>query len=118
VEHIDIVENNPDVIELVGQHLTADPRVTIHLDDALTIKWPRGTKWDLGWHDIWPLITDENLPEMDRLRARYRRSIKWQGSWQRKGCLEMARSIREMKAGTLSPEKARRIFSAITHERF
>ena len=101
VRHIDVVENNDDIIRLVRPCLPAD-KVTIHPDDAYTIQWPRGKRWDLAWHDIWPTITDDNLPEMDRLIAKYKHRVGWQGCWQRDGCLAMRKVTRQMQAGTLS----------------
>jgi hypothetical protein len=111
IEHVDVVEHNEDIIELVGQHLIKEyPRVTIHLGDAYDITWPSGTRWDMAWHDIWPTIDDENLPGMDQLLAKYKTRTAWQGCWQREGCLAMARIFQQMKAGTLSPTRAWELF--------
>jgi hypothetical protein len=54
VEHIDVVEIDEDVINLVGPTYD-DPRVTIHHADAYEQmkRWPRGSKWSVAWHDIW-----------------------------------------------------------------
>jgi len=106
VEHIDVVEHNADVIELVGNQLTVDPRVTIHLADAYDMIWDPGTRWDFAWHDIWPSIDDENLPGMDRLLYKYKTRVAWQGCWQRDGCLAMAKVFRQMKDGTLPAARA------------
>lgn len=102
VGHIDVVERDPDVAALVGQYLPAD-KVTVHIGDAYAMQWPAGTRWDLAWHDIWPNISDENLPGMERLRRKYRRTVGWQGFWQKSGCLKMKRCIGQAKAGTLDP---------------
>jgi hypothetical protein len=106
VEHVDVVEYDPEIVELVGQFLTTDPRVTIHLGDAYNISWPRGTRWDLAWHDIWPEISDDNLPGMARLGRKYKGKAGWQGYWQKRGCLRMKRAYDQMRAGTLPPESA------------
>lgn len=81
VEHIDVVEIDPDVIALVGPHYEASGRVTIHEADAYAIKWPVGTKWDVAWHDIWPDLCIDNLPLMAKLHRSYGRRVGWQGSW-------------------------------------
>lgn len=83
IEHIDVVEIEPRVVALVGPHYTRDPRVTIHTADAYTIQWPPGTRWDLAWHDIWPDMMADNLPEMTKLHRKYGRRVSWQGSWGR-----------------------------------
>lgn len=114
VAHIDVVEANPDVAALIGQYLPED-KVTVHVADAYDIQWPAGTRWHFAWHDIWPSITDENLPGMDRLRRKYRRSAGWQGFWQRSGCLKMKRVFDQMKAGTLPAETALRILNGKFH---
>ncbi len=105
IEHIDVVEYDPSVIALVGP-LIQDTRVQIHHASAFDIEWPRGTRWDLAWHDIWPYISGDNLPEMDRLYKKYKGRVKWQGSWQREGCLAYRKVYREMARGTLPVERA------------
>lgn len=105
VDHVDVVEANPDIAALVGPLMPED-KVTLHLDDAYTIQWPPGARWDLVWHDIWPKISDENLPGMDQLLAKYKRRAAWQDCWQRKGCLQMQRFFKRMEAGTLPTDEA------------
>lgn len=82
VEHVDVVEIDERVINLVGPHY-ADPRVTIHHADAYeqAKRWPVGTRWGVAWHDIWPHLCEDNLPEMARLHRSYGRRVDWQGSW-------------------------------------
>ena len=83
VTHIDVVEIDEDIINLVWPTYADDPRATLHHDDALTIKWPTGTRWDVAWHDIWPTICTDNIETMSKLHRRYGRRTNWQGSWQR-----------------------------------
>lgn len=85
VEHIDVVEINPELAEFMRPYFPED-RVTIHVGNALEMTWPRGTTWDFAWHDIWPFITEDNLPEMARLHRMYGHRVQWQDSWQKKGC--------------------------------
>ncbi len=62
------------------------PRLTIHEDDALTRKWPTGTRWTVVWHDIWRDICTDNLPEMARLHRSFGRRCDWQDSWSKSLC--------------------------------
>lgn len=82
VEHVDVVEIDPDVIALVGPTYAGD-RCTIHQADAYDIRWPTGTRWAVAWHDIWPDLCTDNLAEMARLHRRYGGRTDWQGSWGR-----------------------------------
>ncbi len=86
LDHVDVVELDPRVVEHVGAWFTAEygNRVTVHHDDMLTIKWPKGTYWDVAWYDIWPEITSDNLEGMKALHRSYGRRVGWQGSWARK----------------------------------
>jgi hypothetical protein len=108
VGRIDIIEIDPDVIELVARDVTAreawadDPRLHVHLGDALT--WtPRAggcqlhgdcaipTSWTGAWHDLWDYISSENLPSMHRLHRRFGHRAGWQMSWERPECEARAR---------------------------
>lgn len=80
VEHVDVVETNPDIIELVGHYYESE-RCTIHHADAFDIQWPTGTRWSVAWHDIWPEICEDNLPEYTKLKRKYGRRVDWQGCW-------------------------------------
>lgn len=93
VEHIDVVEKDARVIQLVAPHYERDARVRVHHGDALEVArgWPRGTSWDVAWHDIWPAICSDNLAEMTRLHRSYGRRVRWQGSWGRVECLRQRR---------------------------
>lgn len=83
LDHVDVVEIDARVAELVGGWFETEypGRVTIHVDDAYTIKWPTGTEWDVAWHDIWPSLCTDNLVGMGKLHRRYGRRVRWQGSW-------------------------------------
>lgn len=83
IERIDVVEIDPDVVGLVGPHYS-DARLTIHLDDALARRWPRGASWTYVWHDVWDTICTDHLPEMATLHRRFARRCTWQGSWGRR----------------------------------
>jgi hypothetical protein len=102
VEHIDVVEIDPDVIALVGDHYRQQATamgktVEIHQGDAYTIRWPRGTCWDIAWSDIWPTATIVNLPDMDRLSRRYGTRVRWHGHWLRETLLALRREDRRLQ---------------------
>lgn len=81
VEHIDVVEIDPEIIRVIGPEFTGNDRVTIHLADALQFE-AAGRQWNFAWHDIW---TPENkgLHEQHaRLIGRFRSTSMPQGAWQ------------------------------------
>jgi hypothetical protein len=90
ITHIDIVEIDPDVIDLTDNFI--DPRVHIHRGDASN-PWaifPKGTTWDYAWHDIWSQISDDNLDDdstaehgisYERLFEMYREHVTEQHAW-------------------------------------
>lgn len=83
VTEIWVVEKDPDVIKLVWPTFASDPRVKLIEADALEYMPPKGEMFDYVWHDIWPTITTENLPEMAKLHRRYARRCRHQESWTR-----------------------------------
>lgn len=120
VRHVTVVEQAPEVIELVGRPLAealsangnpkrdnwypADmapiqrERFTVIQGDALTWKPPTGSQWDVVWHDIWNYLCADNLDDMKRLHRRFgRRTRLWQGSWGREFCEEHMRRIRRQE---------------------
>lgn len=93
VEHVDVVEIDPDVLALVGPHylaLAAERGVslTFHEADLFKIRWDPGTEWDVAWFDIWPDVDTTNLEGMARLRRSYGRRTGWCDCWCR---LELVR---------------------------
>lgn len=90
VTSIDVVERERDVIKLVAPSYV-DPRLHLHHGDALTFRFPPGTRWDCAWHDIWPTIDRDNLPAMRLLHRRYGHRVGWQASWGRRRCEEARR---------------------------
>lgn len=96
---IDVVEIDPDVIKLVGDHYMAlaeehGVQLTIHQDDAYTIQWPKGRRWDLAWHDIWPTLCTDDLEEHGKLNRKYGRRVDWQGCWAHEQLLSYRRRER------------------------
>lgn len=62
VEHIDVVEANADVIDLVAPSYRGYP-VTIHHASCVEKAWPEGTRWNYVWHDIWTYVSTDNLDD-------------------------------------------------------
>lgn len=86
VEHIDVVEIDLDVIALVGPHYqqlaqAAGKSLAIRHGDAYTVGWPKGTRWDVAWHDIWLELCTDNLGLYATLHRRYGGRVQWQDSW-------------------------------------
>lgn len=92
VTHVDVVELEQDVIDLVAPSYTFDQRVHIHRADAYDIQWAKGTVWNVAWHDVWDSICEDNLEGMAKLHRKYGRRVKWQGSWCKCECLRQRRS--------------------------
>lgn len=61
VDHIDVVEIDQGIIDMVGPAYADEERVTIHHGDCSTFPWPKGTRWNYVWHDIWANISSRNL---------------------------------------------------------
>lgn len=96
VTDVTVVELSEDVIRLVAPSYEGDPRVQIVHADAITFQPPKGHVYDMVWHDIWPTICEDNLPEMHRLHRKYGHRARWQGSWARGLC-------EQQRAGGASP---------------
>lgn len=80
VEHVDVVEISEDVLAMVSATVADESRVTIHHGDALSIRWPAGTRWDYAWHDVWGETPDTQVLHA-QLLLRYRRQAIRQGAW-------------------------------------
>ena len=86
VDKVTVIENSPDVIALVGPTLMKRyssllPRLEIIEADAFTYKPPKGIRYSVVWHDIWPDLCTDNLKTIGTLHRRYGRRCDWQGSW-------------------------------------
>lgn len=80
VDHIDVVEIDRDILEIVGKEFAGLDRVSLHFGDALSLDWPARTRWDFAWHDLW--VEDGTLQFLhDRLVCRYHRQCERQGAW-------------------------------------
>lgn len=72
VTKVFVIEISPDVCKLVSPtlHDKWGERLKIITDDAFSWK-PFGLRFNRIWHDIWPDICGDNLPEMKKLHRRY-----------------------------------------------
>jgi len=96
VTAVDVVELEPDVVDLVGRYYSTESRVAFHVGDAYTHRFPPGTTCDVAWHDIWDNISSDN--DFATLHRRYGRRVRWQGSWCRDEALEADRRWRRENA--------------------
>lgn len=86
--HVDVVERSPDVIRLAGpyyQEMAAAHGVALVVHEADAFEqakaWPRGSRWEVVWSDIWPTINGDDLAEHGKLNRSYARRSRWHGSW-------------------------------------
>lgn len=95
VKNITVVEVDQNVIDLVGGHYR-DIRTTIVHGDIFKWRAPKGARYDWAWYDIWDTISDDNIPEMRRLKRRYATRMKGdrqQLCWAEYECVSMARGV-------------------------
>lgn len=86
IESIDVIEISEDVIKLVSPTFGDNKKITVHHADAFEYKPEKGKRFSAVWHDIWPHICGDNLPEMTKLHRKYGRKTDWQGSWCKELC--------------------------------
>lgn len=88
VTSVTVIEKSPDVIRLVASTVQAiaqqeGKELAIIEADCLTWKPPKGEQWDVAWHDIWPNLCTDNLPQMHTLHRKFGRRCPSQMSWGR-----------------------------------
>jgi hypothetical protein len=103
VTHVDVVELSDDVIKLVWPVYDGWEKVTLHHADAYTIQWPKGTVWNCAWHDIWPTICTDNMPEIRKLKSKYAQKVGWQAAW-------VEDEVRRMHRRDLAEERNRKFW--------
>jgi len=86
VEKVIVVELSEKVIKLVGPHYKEryGDRLDIQQGDALAWTPPKGTHhdpFDVAWFDIWTYKSEDNLPQITKLKRRWVRWAKWRGFW-------------------------------------
>ena len=97
MEKVTVVELSQDVIDLVGPHLKSrhGDKLEIVCADALTWKPPKGMRYSIVWHDIWPTICLDNLPQIKKLNRRYGGKCDWQSYWAKREMKKMKREYRD-----------------------
>ncbi|PHR91064.1 MAG: hypothetical protein COA69_13510 [Robiginitomaculum sp.] len=80
IEHIDVVEIDPDIAEHFGRPFADDPRVTIHVADAFEFPL-KGKYWDMVWHDIYEEGNEGLQLQHGKLIKRYADHADLQGAW-------------------------------------
>jgi hypothetical protein len=95
VTKVTVVEIDADVIALVAPHYRAlyGERFEAVLANAYQYQ-PAAKVYGVVWHDIWPAICSDNLPEMTRLKRKYGRRAERQGCWCEAECRRYARAGR------------------------
>lgn len=85
VTKVTVLEKYQDVIDLVSPHLT-HPKLEIIQADVFDYRPAKGTKYDVIYHDIWPVLSTNDLVAMTKLHRKYGRYLAtggWQESWRR-----------------------------------
>lgn len=101
VDNVTVIENNTDVIKLVGPYFKND-KLDIVRGDVWTWEPLYTERFDVIFHDIWPTIDPDNLIDMNRLKRRYRKWLhksesRWQWCWSEDVCREMNRVYRRQE---------------------
>lgn len=76
VTSVTVIEISQHVINLVAPFFESDPRLEIIHADAFKWKPPKGIRYGAVWHDIFPAICSDNLPQMTRLHRKYGNMLK------------------------------------------
>lgn len=82
ITKVTIVEQSPDVINLVASAYTNDPRVEIV--NANIFEYKPSERYDCAWFDIWDDISGAEYPEMKTLHRKFGHYVGWSDSWLRK----------------------------------
>lgn len=86
VEHITVIEKNPDVIKLVYPHIECD-KLTVINADIFEWKPDKSSKFDCIYFDIWTFISLENIDEIKKLHYKFKNKLDrdndycWMDSW-------------------------------------
>ena len=73
VKTVTILEKYPEIIELVGKQLPLNDKVKIIQGDVFDYQFPRGTKFDSIYFDIWEYVNIDVYKEMLKLKKKYRK---------------------------------------------
>jgi len=74
IKSITIIEKYSEIIELVGKQLSLNEKVKIIQGDVFEYEFPKGTKFDTIYFDIWNYVnSDIYEKEMKLLKKKYRK---------------------------------------------
>lgn len=91
VKMITVIEKEADVIDLVLPHIK-NKRLTVLCGDVFDWKIGKNIMYDYIWHDIWDTISEENLPEISKLKRKFgRHHREYQGCWCEEECKTLRR---------------------------
>jgi hypothetical protein len=96
VGFITVVELDPELIELTKSMYAKEQRVEIIQGDIFKWKVPKGAKYDWAWFDIWDTISDDNIPDFQRLKRKYRKYLPSTDRltfWAERECVLMKRDV-------------------------
>jgi hypothetical protein len=99
VTEVVVVEKYQDVIDLVAERF-AHPKLHIVCADIFEYELPKGEKFDTIYFDIWATISLENLDEMRKLHAKYRRNKRSKESYMDSWYRDRLRKIRARERRT------------------
>lgn len=86
ITSITVIEISKDVINLVAPFFIKSPKIRIIHADAYIWTPPKNAYYNTIWHDIWPTICSDNLPQMTKLKQKYKNLCGWQQCWAEKLC--------------------------------
>jgi len=80
ITEIVIVEKYQDVIDLIAPYFKKHKNIKMICADIFDWRPEKGTKFDTIYFDIWPDISQDNLPEMAKLHQAFK-GYKVKGGW-------------------------------------
>lgn len=90
VEHVTVIEDNADVLAIVAPFYLGrfgDARMSLIHADAFAWQPPTGMRFDIVYHDIWPLAAGFYWPQHSALFEHYQHVCveqdSWRGEWMR-----------------------------------
>lgn len=100
VERVTVVEQSKDVLDLVAPTLFKRfGRRRLEVVNASAYEWDPGERrFAFAWHDIWDDISDDNLPQMAQLKAKYAAHVVGaQACWAEDQCRRMKHTYKAIR---------------------
>jgi hypothetical protein len=93
---VSVIEISQDLIDLIGVQLTEIYHERFHTICADALEWrpPKGSHYNIVFHDIWNETNLDNWEQYKMLHRRYGRLTDWQDSWGRDSLLRIKRAER------------------------